>query len=322
MIELSVVIPTYNRLATLRRCLAALDAQTLERDRYEIILVDDGSTDGTREEMVNRTGIRFIMQPKNGGPAIARNTGVRAAQGTWILFMGDDIIAPPTFLAQHLQAHAEVPGEHVTVLGYTPWGKDQPVSPLMNYLFDGRSFQQFRYHAITDPDQVPYKFFYTCNLSVNRNFMLRYGLFDEEFRHAYGEDTELAYRLARHGLRIIYRREIVADHYHLTSYRNARKRARLAGEVATLMARKHPELSNLSFLPFPLKGRIINRIRRTLTETILDPLLDYADRQHWDHPLIAKAYDWALRKHQLWGLMDTVERQGIVTRQPAAGRAA
>jgi GT2 family glycosyltransferase len=321
MIELSVVIPTYNRLETLRRCLAALDLQTLDRERFEIIVVDDGSTDGTRAEMQLRQDIRFLMQPHNGGPSAARNAGVRAAAGAWVLFMGDDIIAPPAFLEQHLAAHAEVPGEEVVVLGYTPWGPNQPVSPLMRYLFDGRSFQQFRYYAITDPDHVPYKFFYTCNLSVGRDFMLKCGLFDEELRYAYGEDTELAYRLARHGLRIIYRRAIVADHYHITTYRSARRRARIAGEVSTLIARKHPELADLSFLPFPLKSQILNQIRRTFTERVLDPALELADRRQWDHPLLAKLYDWALRKHQLWGVMDAVEHPKIVARPPAAHRA-
>lgn len=301
---ISVVIPTFNRLATLQRCLGALEEQTLDRARYEILVVDDGSTDGTAEAMARLEGVRYLRQPRNGGPAAARNAGIRAAGGSWILFIGDDIVVPPTFLEQHLAAHAEVPGEHVAVLGYAPWGPDQPVTPLMRYLFEGRSFQQFRYHAIRDPDNVPYGFFYTCNLSVSRAFLLRYGLFDEDFYHAYGEDTELAYRLSLAGLRVIFRQSIVGYHYHPTSYASARRRARVAGSVAVLVAQKHPQLANLDFLAYPLKTRIANRVRRRATETFLDPLLELADRSRWDHPLLAGAYDWALRRHQLWGLMD------------------
>lgn len=310
MVEISVVLPTYNRLETLLRCLEALDQQSIGPARSEIVVVDDGSTDGTAEVISARPGVRYIRQPRNGGPAAARNAGVRAAQGTWVLFIGDDIIAPPELLEQHLAAHEAASGDHVAVLGYAPWGQDQQVTPLMRYLFEGRSFQQFRYHAIADRDNVPFGFFYTCNLSVNRRFLLQHGLFDEEFRHAYGEDTELAYRLQRHGLRIVFRPEIVGHHYHPTSYASARRRTRVAGEVAVLMARKHPELADLSFLAYSQRTRAANWVRRRLTETLLDPALVLADQRQWDHPLLANLYDWALRKHQLWGLMDRLEAEG------------
>jgi GT2 family glycosyltransferase len=307
MLEISVIIPTYNRCATLLRCLAALDAQTLDRARYELVVVDDGSSDATADALRARPDVRFIRQPRNAGPAAARNVGVRAAAGQYVLFLGDDIVVRPQLLEQHLAAHTQVPGQHVAVLGYAPWGADQEVTPLMRYLFEGRSFQQFRYHAIADAENVPYGFFYTCNLSLSRDFLLRHGLFDEDFRHAYGEDTELAYRLTRHGLRIVFRRQIVADHYHPTSYRSARRRTRVAGQVALLMARRHPELVDLSFLRYGRKTRVANWLKRCVTQALLDPALDFADRRRWDHPLLAHAYDWTLRKHQLWGLLDAIK---------------
>lgn len=307
MLSLSVVLPTYNRLAILQRCLAALGQQTLARNQYEIVVVDDGSRDGTREWLRTREDVRVIEQASNAGPAAARNAGIRAAQGELVLFLGDDIVAPPQLLEQHVQAHAASAGEHVAVLGYAPWGQQQEITPLMRYLFEGRSFQQFRYHAIRDAENVPYGFFYTCNLSLHRSFLLKYGLFDEDFRHAYGEDTELAYRLSQHGLQIVFRRELLAEHYHPTSYQQARKRTRVAGQVTALMARKHPELADLSFLNYSTKSRIINWFKRRSTELLIDPMLDFADRQRWDADWLARAYDWSLRKHQLWGLQDAVQ---------------
>ena len=305
MLDLSVVIPTYNRHATLLRCLGALRAQTLDPARYEIVVVDDGSTDATMT-IEPPAGVRLIRQPQNAGPAAARNAGVLAANGAYVLFLGDDTLARPDLLAGHLSAHVEQPGQHMAVLGYTPWSAEQEITPLMRYLFDGRAFQQFRYHAIENADDVPFGFFYTCNLSLSRRFLIERGLFDESFRHAYGEDTELAYRLHRQGMRLIFRRDLVVDHEHPTSYRSARRRAAVAGQVAWKMAQKHPELADLSFANYGPKTRLANAIKRSVTMTLLDPLLDLADRRRWDHPLLAQSYNWALRKHQLWGLLDTI----------------
>jgi GT2 family glycosyltransferase len=311
MVEISVVIPTCNRLATLVRCLQAVDEQTLNRARYEIIVVDDGSTDGTAAALAGRLGVRCIHRPRTAGLAAARNVGIRAAAGRYVLFLGDDIVARPSLLEQHLAAHGRVRGDHIAVLGYAPWGAVEEVSPLTRYLIEGRAFQPVRSHAIADPDDVPFGFFDTCNLSLSRDFLLRHGLFDEDFRDACGEDTELAYRLRRHGMRIVFRKEIAADHSQPTSYRSACRRTRVAGEVGLLMSRKHPELSDVSVVGADRRtARLSIWLKRRVTETVIDPLLDFADRRRWDHPLLARAYEWALRKHQLWGLMDAIAQSG------------
>lgn len=308
MVELSVVIPTYNRRDTLLCCLRALERQTLDRARYEIIAVDDGSSDGTVAAMQEWPRVRFLRQSRNAGPAAARNIGVRAAHGRWILFLGDDTIARPPLLEQHLAAHVEQPGDQVAVLGYAPWREDREITPLMRYLWAGPiTFRQFHYSAIMDPDNVPYPFFYTCNLSLSRDFMLRHGLFDEEFRFAYGEDTDLGYRLQQRGLRIVFRQELVVDHDHPTSYQSVRRRAQVAGEIGLLLVRKHPDMGDTKFLRFSRKTRVANAIKRWTTQALLDPVLDLADRQRWDHPLLARAYDWALKEHQLWGLLDALD---------------
>jgi GT2 family glycosyltransferase len=305
MVEISVVIPTYNRLGTLMRCLRALDEQTLNRARYEIIVVDDGSTDGTAAALAGRLGVRCLHQPRNAGLAAARNVGIRAAAGRYVLFLGDDIVARPSLLEQHLAAHGRAPGDHIAVLGDAPWSAVEQMSPLTRYLTAGGALQQFRAPAAADLDNLPFGSFDTCNLSLSRDFLLRHGLFDEDFRHAVGEDTELAYRLRRHGMRIVFRKEIAADHSQPTSYRSARSRTRVAGAAGLLMSRKHPELSEVGVVRSErLTARLSIRVKRSVTEAVIDPLLDFADRRRWDHPLLARAYEWALREHRIWGLMD------------------
>ncbi|MBI3998716.1 MAG: glycosyltransferase family 2 protein, partial [Armatimonadetes bacterium] len=109
--DLSVVIPTLNRREVLKRVLDALAHQTYPADRYEVVVVDDGSTDGTQDvvEAAGRTGppaVRYVRQtPGKRGPASANNLGIKAAQGEWILFLNDDVVADPHLVEEHVRFH-------------------------------------------------------------------------------------------------------------------------------------------------------------------------------------------------------------------------
>lgn len=301
--ELSVVIPTYNRRASLARTLASLEQQSLNRAAYEILVVDDGSTDGSWESLNQEKGVRAFRQAQNAGPAAARNVGIQNATGKWILFLGDDTFPDANCLEKHLRAHQETPGDNIAVLGGVEWWEQNPVTPLMRYLTTGGTIQHFNFHAIQDTENVPYGFFFTANISVSRDFLLRYGLFDTEFRYAYAEDTELAYRLTAHGLRIIYRPQARVAHDHPTSYAGAKRRAQNAGKSELVMARKHPELANLDFLNYGAKTRLLIAVRQVWTNLFIDPFLTFADKQHWDSPLVQKLYDTTLARHQSWTML-------------------
>src|SRR6185503_19644585 len=109
--RVSVVIPTYNRKAQLVECLAALERQTVLPQEFEVVIVDDGSTDGTEAALRERT-FPFQLQyhrQSNQGPGTARNFGIAVAQGELVLFIGDDIFADPRLLEAHLVAHATRP---------------------------------------------------------------------------------------------------------------------------------------------------------------------------------------------------------------------
>lgn len=308
MIEISVVIPTYNRATVLIRCLTALLDQTLDQARFEILVVDDGSADETPAVLKQVDGLRAFRQARNMGPAAARNTGIRAARGTYILFLDDDVVLSPTVLAQHVAAHEAEAGEHIAILGRAVWPPEQPMSPFTRYLFAGRVGRGHVYERMPDPHNVSYRWFITRHVSVARTFLMRHGLFDEDFPYAYGEDTELAYRLQRQGLRIVYRPDIVVQHHHLPSYVQSRALRRRAGAVAQLMARKHPELADLSFLNLSRKSRLANWIKRRAAEMLLDPVLEWSDRRQLDHPWLGRTYHWALDAHQMWALQDAVRR--------------
>src|SRR5215471_11548772 len=109
MVELSVIIPTYNRAEPLRACLAALGKQTQPPMDFEVIVVVDGSSDGTVEMLTHMTTpfrLRVQAQP-NSGAAAARNQGARAAAGSLCLFLDDDIVADPQLVAAHVESQRQ-----------------------------------------------------------------------------------------------------------------------------------------------------------------------------------------------------------------------
>src|SRR5215470_1254780 len=131
--EMSVVIPTFNRLEVLAEVLQALEFQQ-GAPPFEVVVVDDGSSDGTSAWLRSRTfriPLRVLAQ-ENRGPAAARNTGVAVAQGQWVAFLGDDTVPSPGWLAAHREAHRRHRDDlHVAVLGYTGWHPRMRLNPFL-----------------------------------------------------------------------------------------------------------------------------------------------------------------------------------------------
>jgi len=216
--NVSVIIPTHNRSQVLLRCLTALIEQRQDvPGSLEIVVVDDGSTDGTAEA-VNRFSegcpveLRLVRLDSQRGPAAARNRGITAARSPTVIFIGDDIIPQPGFLRQHCSVHRRFRGGNIAVLGHTTWHPELEITPFMRWLEE--SGTQFDYGYVTRYGPT-WQHFYTSNISLRRRFMLENGVFDEEFKHAAMEDTELGFRLFSRGLKIIYCRDALAYHLHL-----------------------------------------------------------------------------------------------------------
>ena len=287
------------------RCLDSLEQQTLPRDQYEIIVVDDHSPDDTPEWMAKRTAVRYFRQPTNRGLPASRNVGICEARSEWVLFLDDDLVLMPDVLEKHLQTHWDAPGEQVAVLGHTRYAPGTEITPFMNYLWDSGRSPLIDPALVENPNDVPFGYLHT-NTSVNREFLIRVGMLDETL--PYGEDTELAYRLKQNGMRLVFRKDILADHYGTLTYAYARRRAKIAGRTAILTHRKHPEWINIDFLNYGRKSRTAIQARRVVAENILDPLLVAADERRLDHPLIRRAYRFALATHQLTAMLDEVNK--------------
>ncbi len=241
----SVLMPTYNRRATLERVLAAWELQTPGELAFELVAIDDGSTDGTAELLAayrpGRYALRFERQ-ENSGPARARNRAIALARGEYALFTGDDIEPAPDLLARHLEAHRQDAAPGRAILGLTRWPQGTPLTATMRHI-DGIGAQQFSYHYLADGEVYDFRHFYTSNVSVARAFLLKEPeLFSTAFPAAAFEDAEFAHRLAFHGLEIVYRRAAVGYHHHPYGARGFYRRQERCGEMAALLARLHPSL--------------------------------------------------------------------------------
>lgn len=238
---LSVVIPTYRRPELLRRCLTSLAAQTVPADTFEVVVVDDGSGDETAEVLAAfQDRVRGFTQPKNAGPAAARNRGITEARADLVLFLDDDIAAAPDLLSTHLALHAAAADPLLGVLGRVDWSPELTVTPFMSWL--DRSGLQFGYDTWLreGPIDPPYAAFYTANLSMHRTALTDVGGFDERFPYAAFEDMELAFRLAERGFRLDYRPAARAFHTRAMELRGFCERMSKVGESAELLRRAAP----------------------------------------------------------------------------------
>ena len=301
----SVVIPTHERPKTLAQVLDALGAQQ-DPPEFEVVVIDDGSADQTPRFLAGYRApypFRFLTQ-ENAGPAAARNRGIVEARGSLILFLGDDTVPEPPLLSVHARAHRERGSDHVAVLGYTTWPEERRVTPFLHHI--NEYGLQFGYGLIEDPESVPFNFFYTSNISLERRWMEEADLFDTTFPHAAWEDIEIAYRLTRRGLRIVYRPEAVARHHHDISFASFRRRQISSGESAAVFYQKHPELAD--FLGV--------REARTFSggESLAGGLRAFwaGLAERWELPGGRRAVERVLRDDYLRGLRRGLEAAGKV----------
>jgi glycosyltransferase involved in cell wall biosynthesis len=241
-------MPCYNRAYDLINVLRAYDLQT-GSDPFELIAVDDGSSDATYEVLTSYQPARYCLRvermEKNQGPAAARNRGISLASAPLILFVGDDIVPDHNLVRGHLAVHRRYPAREVSILGKVEWGPDFPVNTLMTHI-DGIGAQQFSYHYLKDETEYDYRHLYTANVSLKSDLLRgEEKWFDTGFQYAAFEDVELSYRLAKKGMRILYSSNLIGYHYHYHNIWSFSTRQYRAGLMGCVISKKHPELATI-----------------------------------------------------------------------------
>ena len=212
--SVSVIVPTYNRYERLLRVIEALESQEIGDWSYEIVVVSDGSTDGTDEKVPPLLGDRTrLVTQENGGPAKARNAGVANSTGELVIFIDDDVVPEPSCIRRHVETH-QGSDERQVVIGPLLTPESIDLSPYVAWE------QRMLYKQYDAMDEGRYsataRQFYTGNASMLRSVLDEFGGFDPNFRRA--EDVELGYRLANAGIPFTFVRDAEAYHFAERSF--------------------------------------------------------------------------------------------------------
>lgn len=244
-IDASIIVPTFNQAGPLRSCLASLTAQTVPALRYEILIVDDGSTDGTPETAAGFSDrVRLLRFPQNRGRSAARNAGILEARAERVIFVDSDVVVRPDFLEWHLRTHRDH-GPGIVSRG--------PVVPVDTLEHAGERTPPW---WASSPAYLD-----TANAGLERAAVIRAGMFDEAFPGYGWEDFELGIRLRRNGIRRIFCRRAPAFHLQpalrvetfdaLYAKEDARARS------AVYFLRKHPTFETRLLIQATLPHRIL-----------------------------------------------------------------
>ena len=236
---ISVVIPTYNRLPILRKCLNALENQFFIDDvhDYEIVIVDDGSTDGTSDWLRNNIQIfphLRLLEQSHGGPAIGRNFGVENSKGDLIIFIDSDLVVNKFFLSNHVDS---------LILAWKKLGNKKCFtygSVINTSNFNNPTSEPFKLQDLS------WAYFATGNVAIDKKVLERSGLFDSSFQLYGWEDLELGERLRNMGVKLIKCPKAIGYHWHpalsLDQIPHLIQIEKQRAKMGLVFYRKHPTL--------------------------------------------------------------------------------
>lgn len=263
-IRASVIVPAYNAADTLPACIEALLRQSVPREDYEVIVVDDGSTDATAQ-VADRPGVIAVRQPHRG-PAAARNTGIQVALGRVLLFTDADCVPAPNWIERMFLAFADP-----AVAGCKGIYCTRQSSPVARFV---QAEYEEKYRRMEKA--VTIDFVDTYSAAYRKEVLLREGVFDEDIPVPSVEDIELSFRLAGRGHRLIFNPGGVVYHRHPVSVGHYARRKFRYGVWRWHVYRRYPEkLTGDSHTPKSLRWQLLG-VAAMLLSVPLCPLVPWA----------------------------------------------
>lgn len=294
--NVSVEISTYNRKDVLKMVLDRLCDQTYPTSDFEVVVSDDGSTDGLVES-VRQWAVGYpyevrILEHQRVGVGCVHNSGIRACRAPLVILLAADVLPESDFISQHCSSHREHPEPNVVIAGQLRQAPNIPHT-VFQEAFD--SLLQRLFDDQLKGLHVPN--FWVSNMSFKKQFMLDYGMF-HEWQYAAGEDIELGYRLKEHGMRLLKNPNAVGYHYHVVTPESIVMRSYSTGYYRYLLEQHvndpdfwakigKPKQGGIGLLKSKVKGVIRNSVENKLVmKTVVLPLMNLAERVKSLAPLV------------------------------------
>ena len=229
--KISVIIPSRNRASQVEFCIETLTNQTLSKNDFEVVVVDDGSTDDTVErllpykEKININIVSTHRKDPTFRAALARNIGSKYAKGEVLLFIDADVISDPYLLDEHVKGYQK--DKNVSIVGYR-FQLKRDFHHILRHLVRQKRFDAipslplrvdvrepgYRYYKIKDLSEfpAPWRYYHSNNISMTREAFEKVGGFSKDFTGWGDEDLELGYRLWKSGIKLLLNRNAVGIH--------------------------------------------------------------------------------------------------------------
>jgi glycosyltransferase involved in cell wall biosynthesis len=288
-----------------------IEHQTVSRETYEVLVIDNNSSDNTRSVLSQKAAtypnLRSLTQLKPGAAA-TRNVGIREASGDIVLFIDDDIFAEPDLIESHLKYHAQNPGASIIGTVVSPWETSK--DPFLRYLRDKGIFNPY---SIACNRPMDFSYYHTGNVSTSRKCLTEVGGFNEEF-FVYGmEDIELGYRLEQKGCWMVAGSNARVRHEDFPTFEQFVERCQQAGYSLGKLVELHPELRKR----FTDNGKRTHMLKRlhvgyrvllSVFDPVFEGLIGWEMRRGTGrvNAALDQHYYWSIRYHFFLGYREYV----------------
>ena len=229
MNKVSVIIPAYNAEKTIKECIES--ALNNDYDDFEVVVVDDGSTDNTREIIgrIDDKRLKFFGNAENSGAPSTRNHGIKKSEGEIVLLLDADAYVKEDWIRRHASLHEETPADVIGggIIGVydTVYGKCDGLSSWWMCMPHSKDHYLRKYHLPTN------------NMSVKRRVFEDVGYFNEALKT--GEDVEFCFKVLRQNLKIYFKSDLVAYHYDRNDFNGFLRHQEAYGRHAIEVRKRH-----------------------------------------------------------------------------------